>query len=65
MINREELRKLNPVKTLVYGGLILFAVFLPLVMLEILSPPWLIKIGEAYIYVMLIGVVLQLAIRRL
>lgn len=65
MINREELRKLKPVKALVYGGLVLFAVLLPLVMMEILSSSWLIKTGEAYIYAMLVGVVLQLVFRRL
>ena len=60
-----RLKNLRPVRKLFFLGIAYFSVIVPLGMIEVVSSEVVVTSGQIYIYLMLMGLVLELILRRL
>ncbi len=60
-----RLKNLKPVRKLFFLGIAYFSVIVPLGMIEVVSSEVVVTSGQIYIYLMLVGLVLELILRRL
>jgi len=60
-----RLKNLKPVRKLFFLGIAYFSVIVPLGMIEVVSSEVVVTSGQIYIYLMLMGLVLELILRRL
>ena len=61
----ERIKKWKPVRFLFFAGIAFFSVLVPLGMIELVPSEWVVASGQVYLYLMLAGLVLELALRRL
>ena len=60
-----RLKNLKPVRKLFFLGIAYFSVIVPLGMIEVVSSEVVVTSGQIYIYLMLMGLILELILRRL